>query len=170
MTDDIPDPDDIDSIDGLRDAIEALTENVDRIDGNVTGLFARAGEFDERLGRIEERLDTLEEQVDLVDATMPQQQKGKLEKVQAILEYAIDHGSGGHAGVKVDTGEATAAAGSSRDTARRLMDEIGGSFPWADVETPGGPKPKQLKLRIRDRTPDELMSDVRAHYNGGAEA
>ena len=162
------DPDAIESVEDLREVVDELAADLDRVDGNVNGLFARAGEFDERLAAIEDRLDALEDQVELVDATMPAQQKSKLAKVRDILQYGMTEATGGRGGVKVTTGEAAAAAGASRDTARRLMDEIGANFSWADVETPGGPNPKELRLAIRGRDLGELMDDVRGHYGGAS--
>lgn len=173
MVDEIDPPEDIENIDDLIEYLSELAERyndlanrVENINTNVNGLFARAGEFDDRLDRQEGRFDRLEDQVEIMDVTMPKQQKTKLQKVRNILEYALTEGTGGRAGVKIDTAEATAAAGSSRQTARRLMDEIGATMPWADVETPGGQQPKQLKLAIRDRDVEELMDDVRTQFGG----
>lgn len=113
----------------------------------------------------------LRSQLDTIDATMPQQQRGKRQKVRSILKFGVSEANGGTAGVKVTSGEAAAAASCSRDTARRLMDEIGSTFAWADVKNPGGPKPKELRVTIADGL-ETLMADVEAAYdtaNGGGE-
>lgn len=170
-------PEDINSVDDIESFLGELAEQhnelvreVERIDNLVIRALDNYHDTSDDLEELRGEVNRLRDQVEIVDATMPDQQKGKLEKVRSILEFAMDHGSGGMRGVKVDSGEAAAAAGSSRDTACRLMDEVGATFSWADVETPGGPKPKVLKLAIQDREVGELMDDVRAHYGGGAEA
>jgi hypothetical protein len=111
-------------------------------------------------------------QLDTIDATMPQQQRGKRQKVRSILEFGVSEANGVTAGVKVTSGEAAAAASCSRDTARRLMDEIGTTFEWAGVKNPGGPKPKELRLTIENGL-EALMADVAAAYdtaNGGEQS
>lgn len=176
MVDEIDPPDGLDSVDELEgyladlaDAHNALVREVERIDRLVVnGLNSKNDGLDE-LETLRGEVDRLRDQVEIVDATMAKPQQSKVQKIRATLQWAMTHGSGGPAGVVVETGQASAAASCSRKTARRLMDEIGSSFRWADVETPGGPNPKQLRLAIRDRGMDDLMDDVRAHY-GGAEA
>lgn len=113
---------------------------------------------------LDDRLDELERDVDLTAASIPAQSKTKIENIRTVLRYAHDHSNGGYAGVKVDTGEATAAIDGSRSTARRLMDDIAGRFDWADVENPGGPTPKQLKLGINDMTWSDLQDEIAHEY------
>lgn len=158
------DPEKIDSVEALQDAMETIRDDVDRIDGNVNGFFSRVSGIDDRLDEIEQRLDDLEQSVTKVDASVPEQSKNKIDNVESVLDYAVNHATGGRNGVKVDTGEVGGQINGSRDTALRLMDDIGSKFQWADVDNPGGPKPKQLKLAVGGRTIDELMADVVAQY------
>jgi len=139
----------------LADAVEA---DVPAEDDTVQIATAAADELQHLRG-----------QLDTIDATMPQQQRGKRQKVRSILEFGVSEANGGTAGVKITSGEAAAAASCSRDTARRLMDEIGTTFAWADVKNPGGPNPKELRVST-DTGLESLMADVAAAYdtrNGG---
>lgn len=154
------DPDEIETIDDLKDALAALQDDLERVDGNVNGFFARVSGIDDRLNDIENRLDRLEQSVNKVDASVPKQSKNKVDNVESVLEYAVNHATGGRGGVKVDTGEVSGQIDGSRDTALRLMDDIGSKFQWADVDNPGGPNPKQLKLATGGRTVEQLMNDV----------
>lgn len=111
-----------------------------------------------------DRLDELERDLNLTAASVPAQSKTKVENVRAILKHAHDHANGGIGGVKVDTGEVTAAIDGSRSTARRLMDDIAGRFDWADVENPGGPTPKQLKLGIKEMSWTTVQDEIAREY------
>lgn len=117
--------------------------------------------------QLREQLDAVREEATLAQAQTPEQQQNKLANVKAVLRYAVEDANGGMGGVKVTTGEATAAIDGSRSTALRLMDEIGGTFSWATVENPGGPKPKELRLAINGRSLSDLLSDVHATYADG---
>jgi hypothetical protein len=168
-------PEDIDNIGDLESylgelaaAHNDLVHEVNRIDNLVVGALENSREAGDDVEALRGEVSRLRDQVELVDATMPAQQKSKLAKIRDILEFGMTEATGGRGGVKVTTGEAAAAAGASRDTARRLMDEIGANFSWAEVKTPGGPNPKELRLAIRGRDLDELMDDVRGHYGGAS--
>lgn len=181
MTDDIHDigpidpPESIDSPEDVQAFAETMAETmnvvvreVQRLDRLTVRALEKNRETDADVEEVRDRLETVHEKIDVVDATMPKQQRGKLEKVRAILEYATSQARGGYGGVKVTTGEAAAAASCSRDTALRLIDEIGATFSWAASKNPGGPKPKQLRLSIGDQTVGDLMVDVREQYGGTA--
>lgn len=171
-------PEDIDSLDDLvsflSDLAErhnALVREVERVDENTNGVFPRLSSIDDDLAELDNQVHAVKNQLDdvnghveTVEASMPDQQKGKLEKVEAILDYAYTHASGGAAGVVVETGEATAACGASRQTALRLMDEIAGSFSWAKTQNPGGPKPKQLRVATRAHEKSELVGEVHEQF------
>lgn len=168
--DDIPDADDVESVENLLGILTDLAKE-NQIQRSQLSAQADAIDFLEtEVEQLREDLESVNENVELVDATMPDQQKGKMQKIRGILEYATSDATGGPSGVTVETGEATAAAGSSRDTALRLMDDIATNFAWARVDNPGGPNPKKLKLDIRGRSVSDLMDDVQAHYGGGATA
>jgi len=149
---------------GLADAHNDLVREVNRLDN----LVVKALENSREAEQLRDDIARLRDQVEMVNATMPNQQRGKYEKIRAIIEFAIEEGSGGTAGVKVTTGQAAAAAGASRDTARRLMDEIAATFSWGDVEVPGGPNPKELRISTRRHDEDDLVDDVVARFKGGA--
>lgn len=157
MIDDLPDPDDIDDADDARDAYAKLLAEVQRLDNLTVRALENSREA-------VETADDLEDHVSMVDASVPEQSKSKLENVQSVLEYAVTDATGGPAGVTMETGEVTAAIDGSRDTALRLMDEIGGTFSWADVENPGGPNPKKLRLQVAGRERNDLLADVADQY------
>lgn len=117
---------------------------------------------------LQERVDDLEEDLDLVDETMPDQQKGKLEKIRSVLEYAKSEAHPGIRGVKVSSREVTAATGGSRCNALDLVDEIATNRDRADVENPGGPRPKQLKIRTDGDAVDALVDEVSDAFGGEA--
>lgn len=149
----------------LAEAHNELADEVERIDTNANGLANRVRALGGQVDKLEEHVADVDDRVELVDATMPDQQKNKLERVEAILQYAYEHAEGGMGGVKVTTGEATAAASSSRSTARRAMDFIGSAFPWAETHTPGGPKPKELRIDT-DASLQDRLADARDHFGG----
>lgn len=167
-------PDEIEDIDQLREILCPLIDRqnrllveVRRLDKLVIDAQERSRDASADLDAIQADLDRLRDHVDVVDATMPNQQQDKLDKIRGILSYAVEEARGGRVGVIVETGEATAAAQTSRNTALRLMDEIGTNFEWASLKNPGGPNPKQLRLAIDDQEVHDLMDDVRTHYQGG---
>jgi len=173
--DEIDPPDDITDIADLEAylgelaaAHNDLVREVNRLDNLVVRALENSREAGEDVADLQGEVDRLRDQVEMVDATMPDQQKGKYEKMLAIVRAALDDGSQGPSGVKITTGHAATAAGSSRDTARRLMDEIGASFPWAECEAPGGPKPKELRISTRRHDEDDLVDDISAKLKGGA--
>ena len=142
--------------DDLRDRVDELE---DLLDQNVTTLHARIGTVVDRLDELEEDLDDLEEAVKVKNATASDRKAGKVEKAIDVLEFAASEKQGGYAGVKVTSGEVAGAADCSKSRALTLMDEIAG-LPWAETESPGGPKPKVLRLRVGDRDVQELVDDV----------
>ena len=157
----------IESREDLEDALDALREEVDRVDefeellkSNLNGAFTRISDFDDRLTRIEHRLDELEDEVKVASATTSDNKRGKLKKAIDIIHFAADGKRHGPSGVAVDTGEVTAAANCSRSRALTLMDEIAGCQEWATTESPGGPKPKQIRIRFDGRDVDALVDDL----------
>lgn len=174
--DELDPPDEDASVEELWDTLGALVERhnelitrVQRADKLAVKALEDSRSIDRDVDTLRSELEDLQQHLDIVDASMPDQQQDKLGRIRGILSYAVAEATGGPAGVIVETGEATAAAQTSRNTALRLMDEIGSNFEWASVKNPGGPNPKQLRLAIRDRDVHDLMDDVRAHYqHGGA--
>lgn len=173
--DTIDPPDEIDDradletyLDRLAAQQNEIVRELNRIETMALAADDRSVEAATDVDDLQGQIDRLRDQVDMMDATMPDQQRTKLQKVRSILEYALEEGTRGTTGVKLVTGEVTAAAGSSRQTARRLMDEIGAAFEWAEVKTPGGPNPKELRLAVNDRAVGDLMDDVRTTW--GVEA
>lgn len=181
MSSDAPDPEEIDSLEDVKTLFAAMQQRDDELQSNLESKYRLAVEdvieLEERVETLEQenralrnRITQLEQSQEDIHATMPKQQRDKQAKVRAILEYATNEATGGQSGVKVETGEATAAAGCSRNSALRLMDEIGAKLSWAAVKNPGGPQPKELRLTIKDRDVEELMVDVRDAFRDGGEA
>lgn len=169
-------PEEIEDIDHLHtlqsrrdDRLNRLLAEVQRLDKLVIDAQERSREANEDLERVDEDLGRVHECVDVIEATMPNQQQEKFGKIRDIISYGISEGTGGRRGVKINTGEATAASGASRNTALRLMDEIGANFEWASVENQGGPHPKQLKIATNEWGADAIMDDLRAHYTDGGD-
>lgn len=164
-------PDELDDLEELRtllcrliDRQNTILVELKRLDNLTIRALENSREAAEDAGEVRSELAQIKEDVDVVNAAIPDHQQEKLDRIRGILAYAVTEARGGPGGVKVDTGEAAAAAKTSRNTALRLMDEIGASFSWASTETPGGPNPKQLKLSIGNSGVNELMDDVRAKF------
>lgn len=157
-------PDEVDSIEDVEEGFQAVRAKVEPIDDTIQTIFARLGELQEEIQRRDQRIDELEQQIERMQVASSSQKGGKIEKISDVLDYAESEATGGRYGVTLVTGEVAAAASCSRDTALRIMDEIGGSMPWAMVENPGGPKPKQLKLQTGDHDPSKMLQDVTARY------
>jgi len=136
------DPDRVNSRDELLKTLQVLDT---RLDAML-----------DRMDDIEARLDDLEDDVGLAKASVPEQSKTKMDNVVAIVKHAYEKDTGGRAGTKIPSGEVTAVIDGSKQTALRLMDEIGGKFGWAETENPGGPKPKQLKIKTVHDLSDRL--------------
>jgi len=156
--------------DDVPDDPEAARNLLAALKRRVNSLDDRVGDLEAENERLREELREVREEATLAQAQTPEQQQDKLANLKAILRYAVEDANGGMGGVKVETGEATAAIDGSRSTALRLMDEIGGSFAWAEVENPGGPKPKELRLATRGRDLADLLADVREEYANGGES
>lgn len=180
-SDDIPDPEEIDSLEDVKTLFAAMQQRDDELQSALESKYQWAVEdiitLEDRVEALQQenealkdRVARLEQSQEDIHATMPKQQRDKQAKVRAILAYATNEATGGQSGVKVETGEATAAAGCSRNSALRLMDEIGAKLSWAKVRNPGGPQPKELRLAIKDRDVEELMTDVQEAFMDRGEA
>lgn len=153
-------PDEIDDKDDLIDYVQDLEGRMRSLIETRGALFDRIENLEQTVDAQAERIEELDNEVGVVDASVPEQSKGKVENVIAVMKYAKEDANGGMGGVKIDTGEVTAAISGSRATARRLMDEIGGTFQWAETKNPGGPNPKELRLGIKDKSLSQLKSEV----------
>jgi len=91
---------------------------------------------------------------------------GKVQRIEKLVKHAFEDGTGGHGGVIIHTPEAKAVVGQSKKTTLSYMNEIGAAFGWAGTKTPGGAKPKQLRIDTASYTLDEALEDVRSHFNG----
>lgn len=154
-------------LNALRRKFNHLQDRVDDLEAENERLRSQLDAVEGEHERVLKQLDDLAEDVQIVDASVPRQQTTRVKNVVAIIDHAYEDGTGGSKGVTLDTGEVTAAIDGSRDTALRLMDDIGGAFRWAGVENPGGPKPKQLRLATKVHDRDDLLEDVTDHYGGG---
>lgn len=164
-----PEPDEIESIEDFRTAYEELVDHIAPVAGNFSAVHGRLGQIQEQLDEFDDRLSALEEKVDVMDVTMSGGKRGKFEKVRDILRHAEENCSRGYTGgTKITTGEARGVAGCSADTARRLMEEIGVTFPWADINKPGGPNANELKLEMGEHSVEEMIEDVKGQF-GAAE-
>ena len=159
--------DDLDNAEDLKAVLRVMQERISDIEGQVSALKQSRPILVDRLDDLEGQLQDIGGHVELVDASLSSPQKGKIEKVMGVLDYIERDASGGRGGVTVTTGEVAAASGGSRDTALRLMDELAARFEWADVDNPGGPKPKRLKVNTVATPADERRAEVRAHYAEG---
>lgn len=164
-------PEEIEDVDQLRNVLSdvvhqhnRLLVEVRRLDNLVVDALETRRTTREGLDDLQDDVERLRMDVDLLDGTVPNKNQTKIERIRGIVSYAVTEATGGPAGVVIETGEATAAANSGRNTALRLMDEIGTTFRWASVENPGGPNPKQLRIATKDRTVTGLMDDVREEF------
>lgn len=148
---------DIDDQDDLIQALQILNSRLDGIANNVDRL-------EDELHNLAGEVDDLDKDVTRTNAAVPEQSKTKLDNVVSIVKHAYDKDTGGTMGTKLPSGEVTAVISGSKQTGLRLMDEIGGKFAWADVENPGGPKPKQLKIKTAVDV-DERIDEVVERYS-----
>jgi len=144
----------------LSDTSE-LEAELERISENQTGIFNQISTIHDRLDKLEQTVEQMQQDVSVTKASVPEQSKTKMDNVVGIVQHAYDKDTGGHMGTKLPSGEVTAVIDGSKQTALRLMDEIAGKFSWADVENPGGPNPKELKIKT--------ARDVKKRINGVVE-
>lgn len=164
-------PEDIQDIDDLTGFLEELTTAHNELAEEVASNQSNFDAFGKRLGTINDAVDSLQDDVErvngtveTVEATMPNQQQEKLDRICGILEYAFDKSNTGPSGVKVTSNEAKAASNASKQTALRLIDEIAANFDWAESENPGGPKPKVLRVQTKGQAVEAVKAEARSHY------
>jgi len=141
--------DDVDDQEDLKQILQVLNTRLDALTDGLDGLEARVGD-------IESRLDDVERDVSTTQAAVPEQSKTKMDNVVEVVKHAYNKETRGRAGTTLPSGEVTAVIDGSKQTGLRLMDEIGGKFDFAHVENPGGPNPKQLKIKTQRDLPERL--------------
>ena len=107
-----------------------------------------------------------EEAQDAGDPPLSGKELGKVQRIEKLVKHAFKDGTGGRAGVIIRTPEAKAVTGQSAKTTLSYMNEIGAAFDWAETKTPGGAKPKQLRIETEYHALDDVLEDVRSHFNG----
>lgn len=175
MTNDI-DLDAIDDRDDLVAVLGALQERLRDVEARVRDLQETRGNLFEKIeanaaaiNELEDQIDDLNGHVEVVDATIDTPRKGKIGNIHSVIDHAHEKGARGMEGTMLKTGEVHAAISGSRNTALRLIDEIAGTFEWADAENPGGQKQKRLKLTLGQPV-ESLKADVTDHYANRGEA
>lgn len=172
-------PEDLVELRGADSAAEATLEDIwiagvplgkilKTHDANLKGHGKQyEGPIRDEIEDLRETVKDLERRLDETNADVSGQQREKIDRIEDLVEHAVEHGRGGPGGVTVETPAATAVCGRSKETALSYMNELGAVFEWADTKSPGGPKPKQLRINTANHTLDELLEDVRDHYHGG---
>lgn len=150
------------SVDEIQ-TIEDLQHELKTLQGQLQAAHKRIDKLESQIDENAEAVDRLENDVTVTKASVPQQSKGKIENVMSVIEHAYDKRNGGRSGVKLPSGEVTAVIDGSKQTALRLIDEIGGKFDWAKAENPGGPNPKVLKVKLNQPL-EERKERVARHY------
>jgi len=140
-------------------------DNRDDLVKTLHVLDTRLDALLDRMDTLEARLEDLEQDVNATKASVPEQSKTKMDNVVSVVKHAYEKDTGGMTGTKLPSGEVTAVINGSKQTALRLMDEIAGKFGWATVENPGGPNPKQLKIKTTHDLSDRLDRVVE-RYSG----
>ena len=148
-------------LEALQAQTRALKIQNKRLKTAIAGSEEEFNSFDvDDIESVFDRLDELEDDMKVANATASKNKRGKVEKAIDAIEFATSEKIHGPAGVTITSGEVAAAANCSKSRALTLMDELAGSLEWAEAETPGGPKPKQLRLTFGDREIQELVDDV----------